>query len=200
MNTMKQALSVAVVLFGALSAGCIATVDSHSEIVREEKRFTVSGPADVRVTTFDGSIQIQAWDRPEVLIEIEKRGPTRESVDALESEVEQTGSVIDLEVKRPRTESFSGIGVHRSSSARLIVSVPGTTNIRARSGDGSIRIERVNGAIELRTSDGSIRASEVTGELSFDTNDGSVVVERARGRLAVDTGDAVSPCRAGSPW
>lgn len=189
MKDMKQAWPAAVVLFGALSTGCITTVDSHNEIVREEKRFTVSGTGDVRVSTFDGSIRIQAWDKPEVLIEIEKRGPTRESVDALEIEVAQTGRVIDLDVKRPRTESFRGIGMQRSPSARLIVSVPGTTNIRARSGDGSISIDRVNGAIELRTGDGSIRASEVTGELSFDTTDGSVVVERARGRLAVDTGD-----------
>ncbi len=188
MSNMKQAMSVAVVLCGSLSAGCLVSVDSASEIVREEKRFPVTGTTDVRVTTFDGSIQIQAWDKPEVLVEIEKRGPTRESVDALEIKVEQAGSVIDLEVKPPRTESFRGIGMHRAPSARLIVWVPRMTNVRARSGDGSIRIERVHGTIELRTGDGSIRASEVNGDLSFDTSDGSVVVEKARGRLTVDTG------------
>ena len=58
------------------SAGCVVAVDSHSEIVREEKRFTVQGTPDLRVATFDGSIQIQAWDKPGVLVEIEKRGPS----------------------------------------------------------------------------------------------------------------------------
>ena len=101
----------------------------------------------------------------------------------------QKGNVIDLEVKRPKNESFSGIGLQQTAYARLIVSVPRTTNIRARSGDGSIRIERVAGRIELRTGDGSIRASDVSGDMTFDTSDGSVVVERAEGQLVVDTGD-----------
>ena len=50
------------------STGCVVAVDSHSEIVREEKRFTVDGTADVRVATFDGSIVIQAWEKPGILV------------------------------------------------------------------------------------------------------------------------------------
>ena len=173
------------------SAGCVVAVDSHSEIVREEQRFTVDGTADLRVATFDGSIQIQAWDKPDILIEIEKRGPSKDAVAALQVIVEQKGNVIDLEVKRPKNESFSGIGIgiQHTAYARLVVSVPRTTNVRARSGDGSIRIERVNGRIELRTGDGTIRASDVSGDLNFDTGDGSVVVDGAEGQLVVDTGD-----------
>ncbi|MEO6212777.1 MAG: DUF4097 family beta strand repeat-containing protein [Vicinamibacterales bacterium] len=186
---MNMGMSVIPLLCGALGAGCVVTVDSQSEIVREEKRFTVTGTADLRVTTFDGSIQIRAWDKPDVLIEIEKRGPTRESIEGLEIKAEQAGNVIEFEVKKPRSESFRGIGMHRSASARLTVSVPRTANIRARSGDGSITIERVAGTIELRTGDGSIRSSEATGDLAFDTSDGSVTVEKAEGRLAVETGD-----------
>ena len=63
------------------------------------------------------------------------------------------------------------------------------SNIIARSGDGAITIERVNGRLELRTGDGSIRASDVGGELILDTGDGSVTVEGAHGRIDVDTGD-----------
>jgi DUF4097 and DUF4098 domain-containing protein YvlB len=184
-----NAAACAAVALALLSAGCTVTVDSHSEIVREEKRFEVDGRADVRVATFDGSVEIQSWDKPDVVIEIEKRGPTKAAVEGLEISSQQKGNVIELEVKRPRNESFSGIGLHRTASARLIVNVPRNTNVRARSGDGSIRIDRVSGAIDLRTGDGSIRASDVSGELTFDTGDGSVTVEGAEGRLSVDTGD-----------
>jgi DUF4097 and DUF4098 domain-containing protein YvlB len=189
---MKFPPSVPVLALGAAflpSAGCVITVDSHSEILREERRFTVDGTPDVRVATFDGSIQVQSWERPGVRIEIEKRGPNKAAVEALEVVVNQKGNVIDLEVKRPRAETFSGMGLRQAAYARLVVSVPRTTNIRARSGDGAIRIDRVTGRIELRTGDGSIRASEVSGDLSFDTGDGAVVVERADGQLVVDTGD-----------
>lgn len=171
------------------SFGCVVTVDSHSEIAREERRFSLDGTADVRLATFDGSIQIRSWDKPEVLVEIEKRGPSKAAVESLQIVEEQEGNAIALEVKRPRNETFSGMGFRQAASASLVVSVPQTTNIRARSGDGSIKIERITGRIELRTGDGSIRATEVAGDLDFDTGDGSVVVERAEGQLAVDTGD-----------
>jgi DUF4097 and DUF4098 domain-containing protein YvlB len=179
----------ALVASACLVGGCTVTVDSHSEILREEKQFKVAGTPDVRLTTFDGSIEIQGWDKSHVAIEIEKRGPTRESLDQLEIVSGQNGNVIELEVKKPRSESFQGIGLRQTAYAKLIVSVPRNAHVRARSGDGSIRIERVNGRLELRTGDGSIRAADVTGDLSFDTSDGSVSVERAEGRLSVDTGD-----------
>lgn len=187
---MKYALSAAGALVAAgLVTGCTVTVDSQGQILRDEKRFTVKGNADVRVATFDGSIQIHSWEKPDVLIEIEKRAATREAIDALDVQVEQQGNTISLEVKRPRAESFTTIGFHRTATARLIVTVPRRANVRARSGDGSISINSVNGRIELRTGDGSITARDVSGELDFSTGDGSLTVEDAEGRLKLDTGD-----------
>jgi len=170
------------------TAGCEVTVDSQTQVVREEKRFTTAGPPVLRVATFDGSIQIQSWDKPDIFIEIEKRGPTKESVDSLQVTTDQKGDTIELEVKRPRSE-FHGFGFHRSPSARLIVSVPHRADVRARSGDGSIRIDRVTGRIELHTGDGSIHATDVSGNLTIHTGDGSVTVDGADGRLDLETGD-----------
>jgi DUF4097 and DUF4098 domain-containing protein YvlB len=187
---MRSVLSGAVVSACAVvGTACTITGDSPIHIVREEKRFTVSGTPQVRLTTFDGSIDVRSWDRPEVLVEIEKRGPTKESTEDLEIVTEQKGTVVELEVKRPRREALATVGFYRSPSARLIVSLPRRTDLRARTSDGSIRLEGVQGRIELRTGDGSIRVTDVSGELTFETGDGSVTVEDAEGRLAVDTGD-----------
>jgi DUF4097 and DUF4098 domain-containing protein YvlB len=187
---MKSSFLVAPLLaVAACGAACVMSVDSQGQIVREEKRFKVKGTPDVHLTTFDGSIEIQAWDKSEVAIDVEKRGATREVIDGLEIKSSQEGNRIELEVRRPRAESFSGLGFYQTASARLIVSVPQDANLSVRSGDGAIAIERVNGRLELRTGDGSIRASDVGGELILDTGDGSVTVEGARGRISVDTGD-----------
>ena len=182
-------LAGALVGASVLGSACVVSVDSQGQIVREEKRFTVRGVPELRLTTFDGSIEIQSWDKPDVAIDVEKRGATKEAVDALEIKSFQEGNRIELEVKRPRAENFTGLGFHLSASARLIVSVPQDVNVIARTGDGSIAVERVNGRLELRTGDGSIRASDVSGELVFDTGDGSITVEGARGSLDLDTGD-----------
>lgn len=172
-----------------LASACTVHVDSHTQVLREEKRFAVSAAPDVRVTTFDGSIEVRSWDRPEVLVEIEKRGPTKESVEALEVVAEQKGRVIELEVKRPRREPLGNVAFYRSPSARLIVSVPRRADVHGRTGDGSIRLEGLQGRIELKTGDGSIRASDVSGDLIFDTTDGSVTVEDAEGKVAIESGD-----------
>jgi DUF4097 and DUF4098 domain-containing protein YvlB len=182
-------LGGAVITASMLGSACVVSVDSQGQIVREEKRYTVTGTPELRLTTFDGAIEIQAWDKPDVAIDVEKRGATKEAVDSLEIKSSQEGNRIELEVKRPRAENFSGIGFYQSASARLIVSVPKDVNVIARSGDGSIQIERVSGRLELRTGDGSIRASDVSGELILDTGDGSITVEGARGSLQLDTGD-----------
>ena len=184
----SRALAAALVLPAVLGVGCV-TLDSQSQIVREEKRFVVSGTPAVHVTTFDGSIQIQSWDKPEVLVEIEKRGPTKEAVEALEIQSSQNGNTIELEVKKPRAESFTVIGFHQSATARMIVSVPREADVRGRSGDGSIQIEHVTGRVDLHTGDGSIRVTDVSGELTLNTGDGSVTVDGAEGGLALETGD-----------
>jgi hypothetical protein len=180
------------VLAGVVASGCVVSVDSQAQIVREEKRFPLNGAPEVHLTTFDGAIEIQAWDKREVFVEIEKRGPTREAVDDLKIETTQTGDRITVEVKRPRSESFRALGFNVSSpsaSAKLIVSLPRKANIVARSGDGAIRLAGINGRLELHTGDGAIRVADAGGELTLNTGDGSITVERVAGRLQLETGD-----------
>jgi DUF4097 and DUF4098 domain-containing protein YvlB len=178
-----------VALAGAVGSGCVVSVDSQGQIVREEKRFEMDGPPELHLKTFDGAIEIQSWERPDVLVEVEKRGATKETVDTIEVVSSQNGRRIELEAKRPRSETLRGFGFHLSSSAKLRVSIPRRSDIVARTGDGSIHLAGVNGRVELRTGDGSIRVSDVAGDLDLNTGDGSVTVDRAEGRLSVDTGD-----------
>jgi hypothetical protein len=184
----RLAVAGTLVFTSCLVQGCVATLDSQSEIVREERRFTVKGTPTVHVSTYDGAIDIQSWDKPDVMVEIEKRGPTRESVNELQIKSSQDGDTITLEVPRPNV-AFHLVGVHQSPTARLIVWLPSRSDVTARSGDGSIIIQHVNGRIDLHSGDGSIKATGTTGDLSLTTGDGSVVAEDVQGRLVVDTGD-----------
>jgi hypothetical protein len=164
-------------------------VDSQGHIAREEKRFTVSGTPELRLTTFDGAIEIRSGDGKTVLVEIEKRGATKEAIDALSVDTKQDGDRIEVAVKRPAQEmGILGLG-RLSSTAKLIVTMPRDGHVIARSGDGSIRIEHVRGRLELRTGDGSIRATDIGGEMVLATGDGSVTIDNADGDLDVDTGD-----------
>jgi putative adhesin len=186
-----QAILRAVAILPALAmlTACEVTLDSQGHIVHDEKRFTVDGTPDVRLTTFDGSIELRSWDKAEVLVEIEKRGPTDAAIARLEVASKQDGNRIEIEVKKPAgDEAFFGFGRY-SPSASLIVTLPQHSNVVARSGDGSIRATRLKGRIELRTGDGSIRATDLSGEMTLHTSDGSVALDGAEGRLDLETGD-----------
>lgn len=172
-----------------LSTACVV-VDSQGHITREEKRFRVTGTPDLRLTTFDGAIDIRAGEGRDVIVEIEKRGPSKETVERLQVDATQDGNRIDVEVKRPGGDAaFFGMGHHVSPTAKLIVTMPKHGNIVAKSGDGSIRIDAVHGRLELRTGDGSIRANDVGGEVVLDTHDGSVVLDGVDGDVDLTTGD-----------
>jgi DUF4097 and DUF4098 domain-containing protein YvlB len=187
---MKTTVLCGAVLVPALlAAGCTVTVDSQGQILHEEKRFTVQGTPSVSATTFDGSIQVQSWDNADVLVEIEKRGPTRAALEEIEVQTSQNGNEITVEARRPRRHAVRVFGLNISPTARLIVWVPRRADVRARSGDGSISIERVNGKLDAHTGDGSIRATDIAGDLNLTSGDGSVTVDNAEGRLTLDTGD-----------
>src|SRR5512132_4602877 len=133
---MKPTAVGAILLVPALlAAGCTVTVDSQGQIVHDEKRFAVSGTPTVNATTFDGSIQVQSWENADVLVEIEKRGPTRAALDQIEVHTAQDGNNITVEARRPRRHAVRVFGLNISPTARLIVWVPKRADVRARSGD-----------------------------------------------------------------
>jgi hypothetical protein len=175
-----------------LGAGCRLDVDGQAYIEREQKRFPVEGAAavaDLDLKTFSGRIEIVSWDRPEVLVEIEKRGEDKEAVSKITVTSDQKASKISVDVRHPGRTTFVGIGHFTSPSARLIVSVPRKCNIIARSGDGSIVLERVEGSIDLRTDDGTIRVLESKGTLLAESRDGSMTLDDVNGHVEARTND-----------
>jgi len=178
------------VISGLAAGACTVRIDTEERTAREEKRFAVTGVPEVIVSTFDGSIEVRSWDRDEVLVEVEKRGAGQEDLDSIQVRAEQKGNRIEVEATRPSgRDTFSGIGVHISTTARLVVSVPRKVTLQARSGDGSIRVDRVEGRFDLRTRDGSVKADRVKGTLDIETDDGSITVDEAEGETTLTTAD-----------
>jgi WD40 repeat protein len=175
------------------SPGCtdlVVGADLGKYVEREEKHFPTTGKADVTLSTFDGSIEVRPWDKTEVQVIVEKRARDKAMADEIDVRTEQSGNHIVVEVK-PRKGDNRGIhfGWNSSRSAKLIVSMPPSSDLIARSGDGSIDVERIGGRVELRSGDGSIRARQVGGDVTAHSGDGSIRVEDVNGKLDVSTGD-----------
>lgn len=171
------------------SAACRMDVDSQAFIEREEKRFPAEALIDLSVTTFDGTVQVRSWDRPEVLVEIEKRGQDKEAVSKISVVGERNGNHINVEARHSGRTTVIGIGHFTSTSARMIVTVPRKCNIVARTADGSISLDRVEGKLDLRSSDGSIKVIEGKGELLIESGDGTLTLEDVAGHVEARTRD-----------
>jgi DUF4097 and DUF4098 domain-containing protein YvlB len=181
------AAGLAVMLTGS---GCVEMMGADLRYLeRDEKHFAVSGKPDVVVTTFDGSIEIRPWDKPDVQVIVEKRGRDKEAVAAIDVHAEQTGNHIEVSVTEPRHVGGFDFHIGNMRSAKLLISVPASSDVSARSGDGSIDIEHVAGHVQLRSGDGSIRGRALGGDVKVTTGDGSIKIDGVNGVLSAETGD-----------
>jgi DUF4097 and DUF4098 domain-containing protein YvlB len=186
------ALTLPAALIALLAApGCVEIVgaDLNKYVEREEKHFAVSGKPDVALTTFDGSIEIRPWDKADVQVVVEKRGRDKDDVAAIEVKAEQHGDRIEVTVTEPKRDHGGFIFHVNNRSAKLIVSVPESSDVSAKSGDGSIDIERVAGHVQLRSGDGSIRGRMLGGDVEANTGDGSIRLDGKLSGVRVHTGD-----------
>jgi DUF4097 and DUF4098 domain-containing protein YvlB len=174
-----------------LAGGCVDLVgaDFAKYVENDEKTFTVSGRPDVSLATFDGAIEVRPWDRPEVHVVIEKRAVDKAGAETIQVDAQQAGNQIAVDVKVPRREHGIDFRFGDHRSAKLIVSVPAASNVTAKSGDGSIDVEGLEGRSELRSGDGAIRGRQLSGDVRAHTGDGSIRLDGIRGTLDVDTGD-----------
>jgi hypothetical protein len=189
---VTRALFVSSVTAATAVAGsaCVMSVGHDGYVEHVEKRFAVaSSPAEVRLTTFDGAVEVRSWDSTEVLVQVELRGNDKDAVSKIEVITNRKDDAIEVETRNTSKGGFTGIGYHVSSSAKLIASVPRHTNLTIRTGDGAVVVERVNGRMEVHTGDGAIRLTETSGDVLAETNDGNIQIDDVSGRVELRTND-----------
>ena len=171
----------------AAASACVdVTAGDVGYVERVEHRFSVTGRPEMTLATFDGSIEIRPWDRSEVLVIVEKRATTRSGAESIDVQTAQEGNRITVTA---RTVPRAGLVWIGSRSARLIVTVPASADVEARSGDGSLDVEGIDGRLHLRSGDGSIRGRRLSGNVTVQTGDGSIRLEEVAGMLDARTGD-----------
>jgi hypothetical protein len=181
----RRAVTLAAATF--VLTACEIDLDAQRVTAHEEKRFIVQGRPELTLVTFDGSIEVTGWDQPEVVIDIRKQGPSAQALEEIEVRVAQDGDRISVEVVEPKGSRGLSFGPGRSVS--LVVSVPRQAVLTARSGDGAVTIERVEGRVDVNTGDGSVRGAGLSGELKMRTGDGSVTLDDVKGQVEIQTGD-----------
>ena len=170
-----------------LATGCSIDVRDETVESRDEKVFTVTGPVTLAVSTFDGSIEVESWNRNEVRVAILRRASREQQLADLEVTTTQDGGRVVVEAREPQRRS--DLSFRGGSSVSFLISAPRNTSLQARTGDGPVAARDLSGTVTVDTGDGPIRLERLEGELTLRTGDGSVDVTAVRGRVRAETGD-----------
>jgi hypothetical protein len=132
-------------------------------------------------------VKVETWDRPEVLVVIEKHAFDKAAAERMLVTAEQSGNQIDIHVREERDgRMYMHFGSH---SARLIITVPARTRIEAATGDGAVTVRGVEGDLRVHTGDGSIHLERVDGAVDATSGDGDIEIDGTIRQLNARSGD-----------
>ncbi|MBV8808838.1 MAG: DUF4097 family beta strand repeat protein [Acidobacteriaceae bacterium] len=165
---------------------CITGLFLVSGIARADewnKHWSVGTKPEIYVRAGDAAIRVEASDNGSVTATLRTRGLTigPSGVHVIDH---QTGNRIEIEIKEP--VMHWGWGVH---SIQLDLRVPTEMAGELHTGDGSIDLRGVHGALQVETGDGSVRGEDLDGSLDAHSGDGSMNVTGRFDNLQVRTSD-----------
>ncbi len=171
-----------------LGIACAALMAAAAVAARAEettKSFTVSGRANVRVETNDGSVHVSTGDSKQVEFRVEYQG--YELGKNLHFDAHQTGDKVEMTA---RVIGHWGFGWgHNSRRLHIEVRMPREADLQVETGDGAVQAESINGTVNVHTGDGSVKANSLNGTIDLHTNDGSITVDGLKGNIRLRTGD-----------
>ncbi|MFN2532266.1 MAG: DUF4097 family beta strand repeat-containing protein [Pyrinomonadaceae bacterium] len=147
---------------------------------QETKSFTLNGPAQINVNTFDGPVTVHGWDKSEVSYTATKRAADEGDLKEITIDAQQQGGTVLI------TARSSDI---QNGSAEFELYVPRRATLHVASDDGQLTLDGVSGDITLRTGDGAIEVSNGGGQLQLNTGDGRIRVATFEGSVDARTGD-----------
>ncbi|MGH7681168.1 MAG: DUF4097 family beta strand repeat-containing protein [Candidatus Eiseniibacteriota bacterium] len=185
----------------ALAAGVLLTVaagapQAVAAQLRQvtEKVFPLEPGGEFRINSQNGRIVVEAWDRPEVRIQITREVRASDDERAaqlmkdLSADVTVSKTSISIESKYPKRSESVGIWDVLGQKVTALnihyyVQVPAKTRVVLVTSNGEIRVRGIAGQVLGETMNGDVEVSSTTGHVEVSTTNGDI-------RLAGITGSA----------
>ena len=140
-----------------------------------QQTFPAGGLGILNLNVLNGSIAVEAWDRPEVSArailhaDLSSSSEARRQIDAIRIDFRPDGSALRGEVQGPRPAVDN-------VSTDFTLRVPRDLTLDLRTASGAISVTGVAAPISLLSSNGSIAVYNSPGPLTLETSNGSVTV------------------------
>ena len=173
-------------------AGCVSQTLDAAETT--EQVFDADDVTDLVVRTTNGAIDITATETETISLEARKRATSESRLADVEVVTERDGETFRIEVETDESGLFSWL--RNSPRAELSITVPETiVATDARTTNGSIVLDSLDGESTARTTNGSITMDALGGVITARTTNGrieltdgtpsSVSVETTNGNIAL---------------
>jgi hypothetical protein len=172
---------------GMACAALLTLAATAPRVKAEEvvKSYAVSGRANVRVDTNDGSVRVTTGDNKQVEFRVEYQG--YELGKSLRVDSRQDGDKVELTARITGHWGFSW--GKNTRGLHIEVRMPREADLQVETGDGSVQADSINGKVNIHTGDGSVKANSLNGQIDLHTNDGSISVDTLKGDIRLRTGD-----------
>ncbi|HUH61388.1 MAG TPA: DUF4097 family beta strand repeat-containing protein [Terracidiphilus sp.] len=180
MRNLRRDTICAVAL--AVTAGALAWAQSGAG--DWQKSYSISGKASLTLSTGDASVDLHSCGgcrAIQVHVDWRDRNPSDFAINEF-----QTGDHVNFELKE---KSRFGFHIGNVREPRVTVETPEALDLQARTSDGSLKINGVQGTVELHTSDGSVDVSDVSGTMRLTASDGSIHIHNVTGTLESRSSD-----------
>jgi DUF4097 and DUF4098 domain-containing protein YvlB len=176
-------------VFPVLMTGLLGLTGCNIEDLGNLQHFTrdihyshpLSSNGTLSVETFNGSVEVSAWDQDMVDVSGTKFGPSLQDADDLKVNIDTTGDAVSIRVVRPTSP-------RGNRGASFVIKVPRNAVLeRITTANGPIRTSGGCGAARLKTSNGPIHVTGLAGSLSAETSNGPVELVDVDGDATVQT-------------
>ncbi|MBW2500573.1 MAG: DUF4097 family beta strand repeat protein [Deltaproteobacteria bacterium] len=169
--------------FGGLLRSLFSRIPWTESCSREEET-TVPAPSGNAVSIYNanGKTRVTGEDRSDILIRVHKSvradcpDLAEKLLDAVSIQHSNSGDVLEIEVQIPRRCS-------RTAVAHLDIHLPRQTTVALTSTNGKICLDGLERPIRARSSNGSVSINEVQGDIDVTTANAKVTCRCTRGRL-----------------
>lgn len=180
----KPVLVVAACSAALLSqTACIVGIGDWARFSKDfHSSYPLKSGGSLSVETFNGSVDISAWDQDTVDVSGTKTAASQQEADDMKVNIDATAGSVSIRVPH------SGMRLNNNQGVRFVIKVPRDTLLdRITTSNSSIRTQDGRGTARLKTSNGSIYVADLRGDLEAETSNSSIEVQGVDGNVRLHT-------------
>lgn len=169
--------------------GCDISISSDPDVEYTEQlnwRLDSAGVSVIDVQTINGLISFNGSDQGQVIVHAQKEVRAHDEERAeefarkVQVHVERNGNTMRIYKEHPNPGNIQ-------VAVRYEIQSPSTVDVKFRTSNGKIEINRVDGVVDAETSNGAIDLQGGTGNVNLRTSNGKIELRGATGRIHART-------------